>query len=153
NISRAKKILAGNVDEVVSELHKEMRLSSGRKLYEHALTRRNQIEALEGLKEKQVMELRRQVDAHIFNYVISEGKIYLLVFSIRKGILEGKQKFVFPYREGIFEEFVTQFYTTAQVPQLVIVPEKLDLSIKEYLEKLRGFRVELVNPNRGEKKK
>lgn len=153
NVTRVKMVLQGHIEEVTKELEKEMKLSSERKLFEHALTRRNQIEALETLKEKQMMELKRQVDAHIFNYVVSEEKMYLLVFSIRKGILEGKQRFTFPFREGIFEEFITQYYTTTSVPHQVITPEKIDSSIKKYLEKLRGAKVELILPQMGEKKK
>ena len=153
NVARAKKILSGRVDDVVEELSKEMLLSSKRGLYEHALTRRNQIHALESLKEKQMMELKRQVDAHVMNYVVSEGKMYLLVFSLRKGILEGKQRFVFTFREGILEEFITQFYTTIEVPKIIIIPEKLDSFIQAYLEKIRGNKVEILCPEKGEKKK
>jgi len=150
---RVRLILKGHVKEVIDELEKEMKISSKRKLYEHSITRRNQILALKSLKDRQVMELKRQVDAHIINYAVDNEMIYLLVFNMRKGILEGKQKFSFPYREGVVEEFITQFYMTTQVPQIVIVPDKLSSSIGKYLEKLRGKSVEIVVPTRGEKKK
>jgi len=153
SVNRARYILQGKVEKVILELEKEMELSSKRKLYEHSIIRRNQISALKSLKERQVMELKRQVDANIINYLISEGVIYLLVFNIRKGILEGKQKFIFTYREGILEEFITQFYTTTPVPQLVIVPEKINDAIGKYLQKIKGSKVKIIVPNRGEKKK
>ena len=85
-VGHARKILQGKVDGVIQELKKEMEKSSERKLYEHAITRRSQIEALKTLKERQVMELKREIDAHIINYVIEDGIMYLLVFNIRKGI-------------------------------------------------------------------
>jgi len=150
---QARKVLKGQVDEVIKELSKEMKLSSKRKLYEHAITRRNQIHALESLKKKQVVELKKMVDAHVINYIISEGVIHLLVFNIRKGLLEGKQKFSFPYRKGIEEEFITQFYTTSQIPELIIFPKKIDDSIGKYLEKLKGGKVSIIVPVRGNKKK
>ena len=153
NVEQAKKILNGQVDEVVKDLTAEMKKSSKIKFYEHALTRRNQIKALESLKEKQIMELKRQIDAHIINYIISENMIYLLIFNMRKGILEGKQKFTFNYRQGIFEEFISQFYSTSQVPKQLIIPQKIDTSIVRYLEKLRGEKVEVIIPEKGEKKK
>jgi excinuclease ABC subunit C len=152
-IDQARKILCGKVDEVVQELTKGMKLSSDRGLYEHAITRRDQISALQSLKEKQVMELRRSVDAHIINYIISDEKMYLLLFNIRKGILEGKQKFSFPYRQGILEEFISQFYTTVQIPPLIVVPEKLDVTITKYLEKIKGGKVSVIVPIKGTRKK
>src|SRR3989344_1428698 len=151
-VKQAKKILAGNVEEVETELEKEMKKSSSIGFYEHALVRRNQITALGSLKEKQIMELKRNIDAHIINYIINENIVYLLVFNIRNGILEGKQKFVFDYREGIISEFITQFYTTTDVPKEIILPEMIDPAIKDYLELLRKSPVEIIIPSRGEKK-
>ena len=152
-VNHARKILQGKVEEVITKLEKEMEISSRRKLYEHSITRRNQILALKSLKEKQLMELKRQIDAHIINYIINDGTMYLLVFNIRKGILEGKQKFSFPNMAGVLEEFIVQFYTTNKIPPLIILPEKIDSSIKKYLEKIKGNKVEIVIPTRGEKKK
>lgn len=162
----AREILKGKVDEVIQKLEGEMKLSAKRKLYEHSLTRRNQILALKSLKEKQVMELKREVDAHIINYVVDDGVVYLLVFNVRKGILEGKQKFTFDYREDFLEEFITQFYNTTAVPQLLIVPDKLSSALEKYLAEVSsghrsvypksrgsGARVKVLVPTRGEKKK
>lgn len=151
-VKQAKKIIAGKSEEVISELEKEMKKSSEIGFYEHAITRRDQIKALESLKERQIMELKRSVDAHIINYIINDQKVYLLVFNIRKGILEGKQKFIFDYRQGIIEEFITQFYSITQVPQEIILPSEIDSSIKNYLQQLRKSSLEIIVPTRGEKK-
>ncbi len=153
NVARVRRILQGQVDDVVRELTKEMDLSAKRELYEHALIRRNQIQALESLKEKQIMELKKQVDAHIINYVLHEGKFYILLFQMRKGILEGKQRFVLPSREGVFEEFLRQLYTTTEIPKLIIVPEKVDAVFEQYLERIKGEKVDVIFPSKGEKKK
>lgn len=153
DVARARRILQGQVDDVVAELTKEMALSAKREMYEHALVRRNQIQALESLKEKQIMELKKQVDAHIINYVLHEGKLYILLFHIRKGILEGKQRFVLANREGVFEEFLRQLYSTTEIPKQIIIPQPIDPVFEEYLERIKGEKVEVSSPSKGEKKK
>lgn len=151
-VKQAKKILSGKSEEVIAELEKEMKKSSSIEFYEHALVRRDQILALKSLREKQVMELKRSVDANILNYVISDNTVYLLVFNIRKGILEGKQRFVFDYRKGIIEEFIAQFYSTTDIPQEIILPHEVDSTIKKYLEEIKRSKTKIIVPTRGEKK-
>ncbi len=152
-VKQARKILSGHVDELIKDLNKEMEISSQRKFYEHAMSRRNQIEALKSLEERQIMELKRQVDAHIINFIIADNVYYLLVFNMRKGILESKQKFVFDQREDSLEEFLVQFYSSTIIPEEIILPIEISESMKEYLELTRGGKVKVIIPEKGERKK
>ncbi len=151
-VAQARKILRGEVNELISELKKDRETASKNTFYEYALSVNNRIEALESLKEKQYMELTRSFDAHIINYIVSGDTVYLLVFSIRKGILEGKQEFVIPYREDFLSEFILQYYDTAPIPNEVVVPHHVDEALEEYLTVKKRRKVIVVMPEKGDKK-
>lgn len=151
-IEQARQILKGNTQELIVSLEKAMKEASAQKHYEYALTVRNQIMALKSLKEKQVVEMAKSVDAHIINYYVSGGEVYLLVFTIRKGVLDEKQAFHFAHREGFLDEFILQLYDSNPAPQELIVPIEVDPALEEYLTKKRGAHVSLVVPQQGYKK-
>ena len=151
-IDQARKILNGEVDILITELKEAREKASKNTFYEYALTLNNRIEALESLKEKQYMELTRSFDANIINYIISTDTVYLLVFSIRKGILEGKQEYVLPYMEDFLSEFILRYYDKAPIPDEVIVPHQIDPALEQYLMKLRKRKVKVIIPQSGDKK-
>jgi excinuclease ABC subunit C len=151
-VEQARKILRGEVDELIKELKSSLKEASDKTFYEYALTLKNRIEALESLKEKQYMELTRSFDANIINYIISTDTVYLLVFSIRKGILEGKQEYVLPYMDGFLNEFILRYYDKAPIPDEVILPEIVDPVLQGYLTKLRKRKVQIIIPKSGDKK-
>ncbi len=151
-VAQARKILKGDVDSLIIELKAERENASRNTYYEYALSVQNRIEALESLKEKQYMEFTRSFDAHIFNYIVSGDTAYLLIFSIRKGILEGKQEYVIAYRTEFLDEFLLRYYDTAPVPDNVIVPHTVDPALQEYLTKLKKRKVSIIVPQKGDKK-
>jgi excinuclease ABC subunit C len=129
-----------------------MNEASSKKYYEYAITLRNQIDALESFKEKQLIEFTKSVDSHIINYVISGGEVYLLVFSIRKGVLEGKQEYIFSYNEDFLNEFLLRYYDSAPIPQEIILPESVDPTLEDYLSKKRKSKVSIIIPSIGDKR-
>jgi excinuclease ABC subunit C len=151
-IGQVKKILKGNVDELIEELSKSMKENSEKQNFEYALTLRNQIQALETLKEKQRVEFTKSIDAHIINYSISAGEVHLLLFNVRKGIVEDKQEFVFVEKEDFLEEFIVQFYNESNIPQEIILPIEVNSAIEEYLSKKAKKTVKIVVPKAGDKK-
>jgi excinuclease ABC subunit C len=151
-VQQARQILKGHVDSLIRELERQMHLSSTKTHYEYALTLRNQISALKTLKDKQIIEMTRAVDANIINYQISGDDVYLLVFSIRKGVLEGKQSFTFPYYEEFLDDFLLQYYDQSPVPHEIILPHEIDAAIPGYLKSKYGRTVEIVVPLKGDKK-
>ena len=151
-IGQARIILKGDVDQLIKELKNAREEASKNTFYEYALTLQNRIGALESLKEKQYMELTRSFDASIINYITSKDTVYLLVFSIRKGILEGKQEYVLPYMEDFLNEFILRYYDTAPIPDEVIVPHTVDPALEQYLTKLKKRKVQIIIPQSGDKK-
>lgn len=151
-IGQARKILKGDVDELIKELELARKEASKNTFYEYALTLQNRIQALESLKEKQYMELTRSFDAHIMNYIISGNTVYMLIFSIRKGILEGKQEYVLEYMQDFLNEFILRYYDTAPIPDEVILPCEVDPALEQYLTKLKKRKVKIIVPQSGDKK-
>ncbi|MFA5931527.1 MAG: excinuclease ABC subunit UvrC [archaeon] len=151
-VNQVKKILKGNVDELIEELEKSMKENSTKNNFEYAITLRNQIAALKTLKEHQKVELTKSIDAHIINYTISANEVHLLLFNIRKGIVEDKQEFVFQESEEFLEDFLVQFYDSTNIPQEVILPVEVNPIIEEYLSKKANRKVKVIVPKSGEKK-
>lgn len=151
-ISYAREILKGNVEHLIEKLQNNMAVASLDKNYEYALTMRNQISALKSLQDKQLMELSKQVDAHIINYLVSADEVYLLVFTMRKGVLDEKQAFSFPFREGFLDEFILQFYDSVKVPKEIVIPQAIDSALERYLAHQRGSSVDVLVPKQGDKK-
>lgn len=148
----AVAILKGDVDPIIKSLTKEMIVASKKEYYEHALKLRSQVEALNSLKEKQNMELRKDYDADVINFVKFGNKVYLLVFSMFRGVLENKQEFELDVTDSFFEEFLVQYYSSARIPKEVIVPFVLNSSLSDFLSHLKGSSVEIVFPKKGVKK-
>ncbi len=151
-VQQARKILKGEVDSLIKELEQERKKASNNTYYEYALTLQNRIQALESLKQKQYVELTKALDVNIINYIVSGETVYLLVFSVRKGVLEGKQEYVFSYSKEFLNEFLLRYYDTAPIPQEVILPHLVDPSLEAYLTKLKNRRVRILYPAKGEKK-
>ena len=151
-IENAKKILNGQVDVLIKELEEKMKNSSEKTYYEHALTLRNQINALKSLKQKQIMEMTSTVDLNAINFQHIGNEIFLIVFYVRKGVLEEKQSYNFDYYEDFFEDFLTQFYSVSPIPNEIIVPVSVDKSLEKFLSEKKGKTVKIFVPQKGDKK-
>jgi excinuclease ABC subunit C len=153
NVRRSEEFLKGHAEELILKLKGEMKSASDNLLFEKARMLRDQIAALESLSEKQRFEKDKRYDEDIINYIISDGKIYLIVFNISRGMLASKSEFSFDLIDGFLEDFVTMYYSENDVPKEIILPQALkDRSIKQYLEKLRGGKVDVLVPKIGDKK-
>lgn len=153
DILSAKKVLGGKTKEILKELETRMRSSSKDQKYETALTVRDQIKAIEGLATKQKIDRNKKHDEDIINYLVKDNTVYLLAFNIYKGTLENKQEFSFDFGEHFFEEFLVRYYSENKIPKEIIVPNAVDLSVEEYLKKLKNKKISIVAPKTGEKKK
>jgi excinuclease ABC subunit C len=152
-IRRAEAVLKGDIVGLIRTLREEMAACAEREEYEQALELRDQVAALEGLRERQNVERQKTYDEDIINYIVSDGTVSLMLFNVYRGTLTGKCEYTFDAKEGFLEEFLTRYYADNRPPEEVILPEAVDDGISEYLSHLRGGRVRMVVPQRGEKKK
>ena len=109
-VDRAASLLKGNAAELLGTLRAEMAERSPKMEYERALTLRNQIAAVERLGERQHVDRPRETDQDVIGYTVSGDTMYLMVFTVEKGLLAGKQEFSFDAREDAFDEFLVLYY-------------------------------------------
>ncbi len=152
NIKSVETVLKGKIKKLIKNLGKSMLNSSNTQDYERAMRYRDQIRALKFLEERQTMERQKKYNEDIINYLVKGDKVYLMLFNIHKGMLENKQDFEFEKKSEFLEEFLVQYYSENPIPKEIILPEKVERSIGEYLRKLRGKKLILNVPQKGEKK-
>ena len=152
-VDHAASLLKGNAAELLGTLRAEMADHSSRLEYERALTLRNQIQAVERLGERQHVDRPRSTDQDVIAYTVSGGTMYLMVFTVEKGRLSGKQEYSFDAREDAFEEFLVLYYADRVPPSELILAEDAGEALAGYLTEKKGKTVQVTVPKAGEKKK
>ena len=151
-VNAAELVLKGKTKQLVKTLYAKMKENASIQNYEKSLEIKNQIEATKYLSEKQKMERKKDYDEDIINFIEQKGKVSLLLFNSRKGMLENKQEFEFESNHEFLEEFLIQYYSENEIPRKVIVPKTVDENISKYLEKVKGKKVEVIVPKTGASK-
>ncbi|HZD43526.1 MAG TPA: excinuclease ABC subunit UvrC, partial [Methanomicrobiales archaeon] len=152
-VKRAESVLRGNSPDLLKSLRAEMDERARREEFEAALDLRNQIQAIEHLGERQHVERQKQHDEDIINFVITDGEVILMVFTIHRGTLADKEVFTFDTREEFLEEFIARYYTDREPPGELILPQGVGESLVGYLAYRKGKAVRITVPQKGEKKR
>jgi excinuclease ABC subunit C len=153
--------MSGQTQRYVKRLERDMRDASRRQEYERAARLRDDIGALNRAMEKQAVVLGDGTDADVVAFAQDELEAAVQVFYVRGGRVRGQRGWVVDKIEeidtpGLVEHFLTQAYLDEQneVPREVLVPalpEDEDV-VTELLEIVRGGRVSLRVPQRGDKR-
>ena len=156
-VRQALEFLGGNTKSILKKLNAEMKEYAKDQKYEKALAIKRQIEAIEHLQEKQSVDLVKRFDQDVIAISLSHNQALIELFSISKGVISGKKEFSFETEEDLLEQFITLYYSKNYVPSEIIVStpfwktEAEHNALEEYLSKLKGARVHLTYPQRGEK--
>ena len=148
----AKMFLKGRVKELTDGLTEEMKKASDDVNYEYALELKKKIDAIGSLSSKQKMSREKTYNEDLINYITDRGKVYLMLFNVYKGLLENKQEFVFDEKRDFLEEFIVQYYSDTEIPGELLLPDPPDVSIIDFLKKVKGRSVAVKVPKKGEKK-
>jgi excinuclease ABC subunit C len=158
--------MSGQTQKFVKRLEREMRDASRRQEYERAARLRDDIGALNRAMEKQAVVLGDGTDADVVAFAQDELEAAVQVFYVRGGRVRGQRGWVVDKVEeidtgGLVEQFLTQAYLDdgtgewgGEVPREVLVPALPDDAdvVTELLQIVRGGRVSLRVPQRGDKK-
>ncbi len=151
-VKRAAYALGGKTGELVESLQREMRELSTRQEFERAIELRDEIAALEHLQERQQVEKSRKYDQDVLSYQVNGSSVFLMLFKVYRGSLEGKEDFVFAQSENFLEEFLVQYYSEHEPPEELIMEESLEESLVDFLSHVKGKKVHVTVPRQGEKK-
>lgn len=172
--------MSGRTQAVVKRIETEMTEAAEDLDFEKAARLRDDLEAIRTVMEKQSVVLGDGTDADFIAFATDELEAAVQVFHVRAGRITGQRGWVVeksgdtetgPLEEGmpdpalpqLLTDFLTQFYGdaadqtlvdgTSAVPREILVPAMpVDGAVSEYLHTLRGSRVDIRVPQRGEKR-
>lgn len=152
-IDKVKKVLKGHSSSLVKSLADEMNNYSSKLEFEKSMVIKEQIEAIEYINNKQLIERDKRNYEDVINYVIDKDRVKIVVFYVRNGILNGKNEYSVSYSDSFFDEFLKSYYSSNDIPKSIIIPhDVLDFGIYDYINHLSSFKVSFTVPKKGAKK-
>jgi len=155
-----QRFLEGHNDDLAMDLTREMEAAASALRFERAAGLRDQIQALNTVRERQKIISTEEADQDIVGVVRQGPDACVQLFFVRKGRLMGRESFFFDRVSGwssgeILSAFVRQFYArdVTPPPEILLSEEPPEAALSaEWLGQRRGGRVDLHAPQRGKKR-
>ena len=154
--------LDGATDDIVKRLEIEMRSAAGNLEFESAARYRDRLTAVRKAIEKQQMVADRSEDVDVIGVADDELEAAVQVFFVRKGRVVGRKGFIVDKVEdvspgGLVDRIMEEMYGDEPplgIPKSVLVPVEPDdrETYEEWLSHMRGSRVQIRVPQRGDKR-
>ena len=146
-------------DSLVKMLEGKMQRASQELNFEAAASFRDQIQALTTLHVKQRVDTASNVEQDVIAMARGVEEVVVQVYFIRDGKIVGREHYIMEDsyiedRSEIMEAFVKQFYMGASyIPKELLLEEALEDndSIQRWLSSMRGSKVSIQVPSKGEK--
>ncbi|MCQ9154369.1 excinuclease ABC subunit UvrC [Acidomonas methanolica] len=158
-VEQAKLFLSGRNSDLQRALAEEMERASEALEFERAAVIRDRIRGFSGLQESGVVNPASVEDADVLAVWAEAGQVCIQVFFVRGGRNNGNRPFFPAQVQGeepveVLAAFLLQFYDDKPPPPLVLVNEEVpeQALIEEALSLKRGRKVEILRPQRGEKR-
>ncbi|MBP9596186.1 MAG: excinuclease ABC subunit UvrC [Fusobacteriaceae bacterium] len=162
-LKELREFLKGDVKEVIKFYKNSMELSSENMEFEKAIQYREKIRDLEKLKQNQISELGKNLDEDIFVYKLENLRLFICVLTVREGKIVGKLSFNQEidelYKEELFINIVTDFYSKHPIPKNLVFQDELESfeelinawikaksegAVKIYFPKIKSRKKELL---------
>lgn len=152
--------LGGKTENVVKNLTSKMLKYSAEMEFEKAAEVRDIIESIKILNQKQIIENLHIDDRDVIGFARGIRECIMQIFFIRGGKITGREHFMLEECEGVEDkelmtQFVQQFYSgTPFIPKEVILQCEIDDFdlISQWLSEQKGQRVNVLVPQKGERK-
>ena len=157
-INEAKDFLDGKKSDLIPSLESEMYQASSDLDFEKAAKCRNTIEFLQNLFTKQSVDTLSFIDKDVIGLAKGEENACIQIFFVRGGKVLGREHYFIndiadDSREEILAAFIKQYYMGySQMPNEIIIEDRLEDQdlIEEFLSKIKGRPLRIINPQRGE---
>jgi excinuclease ABC subunit C len=155
------EFLSGDDRPIRTELERRMREAAGEERFEDAARYRNRLRAVERLAERQAVERRSIGTIDVIGVAVGPERAAVQVFPLREGRMVDRYSFHLENAAGedvaeALEQFCLEYYGAApSIPPQILVPRGVGdvTTLERYLSELRGSRVEVRAPERGEKRR
>ena len=151
-------LLKGRTSDLIRKVKQEMIVAADNQSYETAAALRDKIFALEKTVEKQVVVSTDFMDRDVIGIASSNELSLITILIVRGGFLLGTRNFTFSETLSTPSEiigiFIRQYYEKEPfIPKEILTPLHIEDSalIEEYLKNLKGKKVSILWPRRGEK--
>ena len=153
------EFLSGETRPIRRALEGRMREAAAEERYEEAARYRNRLRAIESLAQRQAADKQAVGTIDVIGLAVDGDRAAVQLFPLRDGKMVDRFAFHLENVDGqdratILESFCVEHYGGAPaVPPQVVVPADLGDTdaLSAYLGDLRGARVEVRAPQRGEK--
>ncbi|MEI8106069.1 MAG: excinuclease ABC subunit UvrC [Actinomycetes bacterium] len=160
-IDQVIEFLAGDDRSIRTELDRQMREAAAEERFEDAARYRNRLQAVERLTERQGVERASSETMDVIGIALGPRHAAVQVFPLRAGRMVDRHAFQLENATGadlteVLETFCLEYYGSAPSipPQLIVPRGTADLApLEAFLSELRGSRVEVRAPERGEKRR
>jgi excinuclease ABC subunit C len=160
-VERVSDFLDGRRSGLVAELEAGMRSAAAELDYERAARFRDRLDAVRSVLERQTVVSERRLDADAIGLHREETIAAARVLQVREGSVLAGADFVLDQGLDVsdaelVEGFLQRYYADAtHVPREVLVPVMPEdaAALGEWLAALRGSKVRVLAPERGEKRR
>ena len=160
-IEQIVMLLDGKIDKIKKDLLAEMNEASEKQEYEKAAAIRDRMIAIERVTEKQKVSNVSENNIDVIGLYKNDISVCIEIFFVRGSKMIGREHYFFDELKDMDEKdilsgFIKQYYyDNPNIPNKIMLREEIDdkLAVEKWLEEKAGKKVELKNPQKGEKLK
>lgn len=159
-VNEAIMFLNGRTKDLIAKIKQQMNRAAQDQEFEKAARLRDKMFSLQRTIEKQIAVTTDFQDRDVFAIVRSKGWALVMVFNVVGGFLKGTRHFSFEETISTDEEamgtFIRQYYENpVRLPKEILVSVEMPDArlIEDWFKAVKGQKVKILNPKRGEKAK
>ncbi len=152
------RFMSGDSDRIVADLEREMMQASAELNFERAAVLRDQLAGLAKARERNTVVLPDATQADVVGFADDGQQVAVQIFHIRAGRITGERGWIADRADDadlaeLLEPFLLQLYTRDNPPPpLILSSVPAEPELVAVLAELRGGKVDLRVPVRGDKR-
>jgi excinuclease ABC subunit C len=160
HLDGAVQLLEGKTDALVKDLEARMAAAADSERFEEAARVRDRVAAIRKVAERQQVLAHEGGDRDVFGFYREGGFVESQVLLVRSGKLVSHHAYHFEGHDlpddEVLSSLLGRFYEGERpVPDEVLLPFPIESAdaLGEYLTRMRGRKVDVVVPKRGERRR